>query len=70
MLLLLVVPLLMTPPAAGLDSAVTYDIVASLKARAKERGCAYVISLLQPTPETYGLFDEIVLLREGEWWSP
>lgn len=54
---------------AGLDSAVTYDIVASLKARAKERGCAYVISLLQPTPETYGLFDEVVLLREGGWRS-
>jgi ABC-type multidrug transport system ATPase subunit len=51
--------------STGLDSAVTYKIVKSLRDKAKGNGMAAVISLLQATPEVYGLFDEVVLLREG-----
>ena len=51
--------------STGLDSAVTFDIVHSLKKRAQRNGLGVVVSLLQPTPEVYSLFDDIVLLREG-----
>jgi ABC-type branched-subunit amino acid transport system ATPase component len=51
--------------STGLDSAVTHDIVRSLKARAVANGLGVVVSLLQPTPEVYGLFDEVILMREG-----
>lgn len=43
----------------GLDSSTTFQIVAALKARAKERGLTIAIALLQPTPETFMLFDEV-----------
>ena len=54
----------LTPPlprriSTGLDSAVTFDIVKSLKARATSNGLGVVIALLQPTPEVYDLFDEV-----------
>lgn len=51
--------------STGLDSAVTFDIVNSLRKRAQANGLGVVIALLQPTPEVYNLFDEVVLLREG-----
>jgi ABC-type multidrug transport system ATPase subunit len=49
----------------GLDSAVTFNVVAQLKARAAEGNSAIVMSLLQPGPEIWALFDEVILLREG-----
>lgn len=58
--------------STGLDSAVTHDIVKSLKARAVANGLGVVISLLQPTPEVFELFDDVrtsvtdaLLLKEG-----
>ncbi len=51
--------------STGLDSAVTYDIIRRLRARAMDNGLTVLVSLLQPTPETYALFDEVLLLREG-----
>lgn len=51
--------------STGLDSAVTYAIVASLRKRAEENGLGVVISMLQPTPETVALFNDVILLREG-----
>ena len=51
--------------STGLDSSVTYDVVKSLRARARDHGLSVVIALLQPTPETVALFDDIILLREG-----
>ena len=51
--------------STGLDSAVTYAIIKSLKDRASANGLGVVIALLQPTPEVYELFDEVILLREG-----
>ena len=48
----------------GLDSAVAFDIISALRARAAATGLGVVAALLQPTPEIYGLFDE-VRLRAG-----
>ena len=51
--------------STGLDSAVTFDIIKRLRQRATDQGLTVICSLLQPTPETFDLFDEIMLLREG-----
>ena len=51
--------------STGLDSAVTFDIVRRLRSRANDSGLTVIVSLLQPTPETYALFDEVLLMREG-----
>lgn len=51
--------------STGLDASVTYDICASIRAWAKEMRGTVVIALLQPTPEVYNLFDDVLLLREG-----
>jgi ABC-type multidrug transport system ATPase subunit len=51
--------------STGLDASVTFDIMHSLRKRAQENKLSVVVSLLQPTPETFALFDEIILMREG-----
>lgn len=50
----------------GLDSATTYDIIRSFSEMCRILGTTYVISLLQPSPEVYNLFDEVLLLSEGQ----
>ena len=52
--------------STGLDSAITFHIFNALRSYCHECRNSVVTALLQPTPETYGLFDEIVLLRDGE----
>ncbi|KDO30306.1 hypothetical protein SPRG_05019 [Saprolegnia parasitica CBS 223.65] len=51
--------------STGLDSAATYDIVKSQKSMAESLKKTIVIALLQPSPELYNLFDEVLLLNEG-----
>ena len=51
--------------STGLDASVTYDICASIRAWAREMRGTVIIALLQPTPEVYGLFDDVLLMREG-----
>ena len=51
--------------STGLDAAVTYDIVHSIVAFAKAAMTTRIVSLLQPGPETFTLFDELILLCEG-----
>ncbi|EPS72117.1 hypothetical protein M569_02641, partial [Genlisea aurea] len=50
----------------GLDSATTYHIIKYLKQSTQAFDGTTVIALLQPTPETYELFDDIILLSEGK----
>uniref|UniRef100_A0A0D9VF53 ABC transporter domain-containing protein n=1 Tax=Leersia perrieri TaxID=77586 RepID=A0A0D9VF53_9ORYZ len=52
--------LLMDEMSTGLDSASTFRIINFLRQLVH-----LMISLLQPPPETYNLFDDIVLLSEG-----
>jgi ABC-type multidrug transport system ATPase subunit len=50
----------------GLDATSTFDIMNILMHTGKIRRKLQVISLLQPSPETVSLFDEIILLGEGK----
>ncbi|EQC24810.1 hypothetical protein SDRG_17301, partial [Saprolegnia diclina VS20] len=51
--------------STGLDSAAAYDIVKSQKCMAESLKKTIVIALLQPSPELYNLFDDVMLLNEG-----
>ncbi|XP_020249692.1 ABC transporter G family member 39-like isoform X2 [Asparagus officinalis] len=57
--------LFMDEISTGLDSSTTYQIVNSLRQSVHILGGTALIALLQPAPETYDLFDDIVLLAEG-----
>ncbi|OQU83826.1 hypothetical protein SORBI_3005G183900 [Sorghum bicolor] len=58
--------LFMDEISTGLDSSTTYQIINSLRQSVHILGGTALISLLQPAPETYELFDDIVLLAEGQ----
>ncbi|POM58231.1 Pleiotropic drug resistance protein ABC Superfamily, partial [Phytophthora palmivora] len=51
--------------STGLDSAATFDIISAQRSLAKAFNKTIVISLLQPSPEVFELFDEVVLLNDG-----
>ncbi|KAI4386109.1 hypothetical protein MLD38_004070 [Melastoma candidum] len=51
--------------STGLDSSTTFQIVKFLRQMVHIMDVTMVISLLQPAPETYDLFDDIILLSEG-----
>lgn len=57
--------LFMDEISTGLDSSTTYQIVNSIRQSIHILGGTAVISLLQPAPETYDLFDDIILLSDG-----
>lgn len=50
----------------GLDSSTTYQIAACLQQLAHITDATILISLLQPAPETFDLFDDIILMAEGK----
>ncbi|KAJ0959677.1 hypothetical protein J5N97_000669 [Dioscorea zingiberensis] len=58
--------LFMDEISTGLDSSTTYQIVNSLRQSVHILGGTAVIALLQPAPETYDLFDDIILLSGGQ----
>ncbi|CAL4962703.1 unnamed protein product [Urochloa decumbens] len=58
--------LFMDEISTGLDSSTTFQIVTSLRQTIHILGGTAVISLLQPAPETYNLFDDIILLSDGQ----
>lgn len=58
--------LLMDEISTGLDSSTTYQIVKSLRQKVHILNGTAFISLLQPAPETFELFDDIVLLSDGQ----
>ncbi|KAH6816231.1 pleiotropic drug resistance 12 [Perilla frutescens var. frutescens] len=51
--------------STGLDSSTTFQIVNSVKQYVHILRGTAAISLLQPAPETYELFDDIILLSDG-----
>ncbi|KAL3141609.1 hypothetical protein ABBQ32_004850 [Trebouxia sp. C0010 RCD-2024] len=51
--------------STGLDSSTAFQIMRSLRHLAHIRQGTLLVALLQPTPETYHLFDDIMLLSEG-----
>ncbi|XP_065869416.1 pleiotropic drug resistance protein 1-like [Euphorbia lathyris] len=58
--------LFMDEISTGLDSSTTYQIVNSLRQSIHILNRTAIISLLQPAPETYDLFDDIILLSDGQ----
>ncbi|KAH9292275.1 hypothetical protein KI387_042541, partial [Taxus chinensis] len=51
--------------STGLDSSTTYQIVQCLRQIVHVYNSTMVVSLLQPAPETFDLFDDVILLSEG-----
>ncbi|CAA2982116.1 Pleiotropic drug resistance 1 [Olea europaea subsp. europaea] len=58
--------LFMDEISTGLDSSTTFQIVDSLRKYVHILKGTAIISLLQPAPEIYELFDDIVLLSDGQ----
>lgn len=50
----------------GLDSSTTFQIIKYLRHSTRALDGTTVISLLQPAPETYELFDDLILVCEGQ----
>ncbi|CAM0906091.1 unnamed protein product [Alopecurus aequalis] len=57
--------LFMDEISTGLDSSSTFMIVKYIRQMVHVMNYTVMISLLQPPPETYNLFDDIILLAEG-----
>ncbi|WCJ19069.1 ABC transporter G family member 39 [Euphorbia peplus] len=58
--------LFMDEISTGLDSSTTFQIVRFMRQMVHIMDVTMIISLLQPAPETYELFDDIILLSEGQ----
>eukprot|EP00667_Euglena_gracilis_P002811 EG_transcript_2819 len=58
--------LMMDEISTGLDSATTFEICTALKSLARCLKKTVVVSLLQPTPETYATFDEVLVMAAGQ----
>ncbi|TMW67515.1 hypothetical protein Poli38472_011135 [Pythium oligandrum] len=56
---------LMDEISTGLDSAATYDIIKTYRSLAKKLRKTVVIALLQPSPEVFALFDDVMILNQG-----
>lgn len=52
--------------STGLDSSTTFQIVKFMRQMVHINDVTMMISLLQPAPETFNLFDDIFLLSEGQ----
>ncbi|KHN18743.1 ABC transporter G family member 39-like [Glycine soja] len=58
--------LFMDEISTGLDSSTTFQICKFMRQMVHIMDETMVISLLQPAPETYELFDDVILLSEGQ----
>jgi ABC-type multidrug transport system ATPase subunit len=58
--------LFMDEISTGLDSSTTFQIVTCLQQLVHITDTTALVSLLQPAPETFDLFDEVILMAEGK----
>uniref|UniRef100_A0A0E0NFV8 ABC transporter domain-containing protein n=1 Tax=Oryza rufipogon TaxID=4529 RepID=A0A0E0NFV8_ORYRU len=58
--------LFMDEISTGLDSSTTFQIVSCLQQVAHISESTILVSLLQPAPETYDFFNDIILMAEGK----
>ncbi|KAL1334319.1 hypothetical protein HN51_063249 [Arachis hypogaea] len=58
--------LFMDEISTGLDSSTTFQIVTCLQQLVHLTDATAVLSLLQPAPETFELFDDLILMAEGK----
>ena len=52
--------------STGLDAASTYDIVDVMTYYGRLQRTCRVIALLQPSPETVALFDDVLVMADGK----
>ncbi|KAE9001516.1 Pleiotropic drug resistance protein 1, partial [Phytophthora rubi] len=57
--------MMMDEISTGLDSAATFDIITTQRSLAKRFRKTVAISLLQPSPEVFALFDNVMILNAG-----
>ncbi|EEY62238.1 ATP-binding Cassette (ABC) Superfamily [Phytophthora infestans T30-4] len=57
--------LLLDEISTGLDAATTYDIVNSVRSLTRHLKANIVVSLLQPPPEVFNLFDDVLIMNDG-----
>ncbi|PKI53081.1 hypothetical protein CRG98_026542 [Punica granatum] len=50
----------------GLDSSTAFQVIACLQQHAHMTDATILISLLQAAPETFDLFDDVILMSEGK----
>lgn len=58
--------LLMDEISTGLDSSTTFQIVKCLQQIVHYTEATILMSLLQPAPETFELFDDVIFISEGQ----
>ncbi|GFP88114.1 ABC transporter g family member 34 [Phtheirospermum japonicum] len=58
--------LFMDEISTGLDSSTTFQIIKYMRQMVHILDITMIVSLLQPAPETYNLFDDVILLSEGQ----
>ena len=58
--------LFMDEISTGLDSSTTFQVVKCLRQIVHALEGTILMSLLQPPPETFELFDDIILIAEGQ----
>ncbi|XP_015583835.2 ABC transporter G family member 39 isoform X3 [Ricinus communis] len=58
--------LLMDEISTGLDSSTTFQICRFMRQMVHIMDITMIISLLQPAPETFELFDDVILLSDGQ----
>ncbi|KAK8959475.1 ABC transporter G family member 34 [Platanthera guangdongensis] len=58
--------LFMDEISTGLDSSTTFQIVKFIRQMVHVMEGTVIVSLLQPAPETFNLFDDVILLSEGQ----
>lgn len=58
--------LFMDEISTGLDSSTTYQIVKCFQQIVHYTDATIFMSLLQPAPEAFELFDDVILLSEGQ----
>ncbi|KAG2721210.1 hypothetical protein I3843_02G058000 [Carya illinoinensis] len=58
--------LFMDEISTGLDSSTTFQVVTCLQQLVHITDTTALVSLLQPAPETFDLFDEVILMAEGK----
>jgi ABC-type multidrug transport system ATPase subunit len=57
--------MLMDEVSTGLDSSTTFDIMNVVKMAATHMNITMVVALLQPPPEVFKLFDDVLILDGG-----
>ncbi|KAK6152321.1 hypothetical protein DH2020_014956 [Rehmannia glutinosa] len=62
--------LFMDEISTGLDSSTTFQIIKYMRQMVHIMDVTMIVSLLQPAPETYNLFDDVILLSEALFTRP